>query len=109
MKCPKRLTSDDAKAKWKAISPCFDLNSKLDVELLTQFCEVFAVYKRAESELAKSELISVAPNGARYGHPSVNIMKTMSDTMRRIYKAIERKRIEVKDVDNEEDEFNLGD
>lgn len=99
-RAPKRL-SGDAKKKWNELAASFDLESPLDVELLAQYCESFGMLVRAKAELDQDTIVHIAPNGAPYQHPSVNIVIKCSDQMRRLYKQLEskRKKAGVKDDD----------
>jgi P27 family predicted phage terminase small subunit len=83
---------DQAKQKWRELAASFDLASPLDVELLAQYCESFEMHCRAKKELDGDTMIHIAPNGAPYAHPSINIIIKTSDQMRRLYKQLEARR-----------------
>ena len=88
MRAPKRL-KNQGKEKWREIAGEFDLSSPLAVDTLVQYCEAYELHCRAKDELDEDTLVRVAPNGAPYPHPSVNILIKTSDQMRRLYKQLE--------------------
>ena len=88
MRAPKQL-SERGKAKWREMADQFDLSSPLSVDLLVQYCDAFDLHCRATEELGKSDLVHIAPNGAPYADPSVNISIKTSDQMRRLFKSLE--------------------
>jgi phage terminase small subunit len=95
---------NQARQKWLELAPHFDLRSPLDVEMLAQYCEAFELNCRAKKELDGDTIVHIAPNGAPYPHPGVNIMIKTSDQMRRLYKQLDALR---KKDDADPDELEI--
>jgi len=88
MTIPKRLKGL-ARKKWLDVVHEINPSTQLNIELLCQYCECFAMYIKATETVEAEGIIKTAgDNGAPYQHPAVGMANKSIDQMRRLYKML---------------------
>jgi P27 family predicted phage terminase small subunit len=85
-KCPTQLSAE-ARREWKRITEqlyAAGLIANLDRSAIAIYCEAWATWGKAKAEVRKYGHVAFSSNGTSYQHPSVGVMNTAAEMMRKM-------------------------